>query len=106
MELLRRAGLLSQARFDKAIGWMRRHGREIKSLHAKHSSGPRTARAVALFADLDAEIQKRSDDKQNLDRVARALIRDGKRVSTADLHEAVEQVLGGPSKVLKSTLLD
>ena len=106
MELLRRAGLLSQARFDKAIGWMRRHGREIKSLHAKHSSGPRTARAVALFADLDAEIQKRSDDKQNLDRVARALISDGKRVSTADLHEAVEQVLGGPSKVLKSTLLD
>ena len=61
---------------------------------------------MALFADLDAEIQKRSDDKQNLDRVARALIRDGKRVSTADLHEAVEQVLGGPSKVLQSTLLD
>lgn len=106
MELLRRAGLLSQARFDKAIAWMRRHGREIKTLHASHSAGPRTARAVALFADLDAEIRDRSRDKHTLDPVARALMRDGDRVSLADLREAVEAVLGAPSKVLETPLLD
>ena len=106
MELLRRAGLLSQARFDKAIAWMRRHGRDIKTLHAGNSAGPRTARAVGLFADLDAEIRERSKDRQNLDPVVRALMRDGERVSVADLREAVEDVLGAPSKVLKTPLLD
>lgn len=106
MELLRRAGLLSQARFDKAIDWMRRHGRDIKTLHAPNSAGPRTARAVGLFADLDTEIRGRTKDKRNLDPVVRALMRDGARVSTADLREAVEGVLGAPSKTLKTPLLD
>ena len=106
MEMLRRAGLLSQARFDKGIGWMRRHGRDIKTLHASNSAGPRTARAVALFADLDKEIRKRSQDEQTLDPVTRALMRNGERVSITDLREAVEDVLGGPSKVLDTPLLD
>ncbi|MCX7555721.1 hypothetical protein OS187_02610 [Xanthomonadaceae bacterium JHOS43] len=106
MELLHRAGLLSQARFDKAIAWMRRHGRDTRTLHASSSAGPRTARAVALFADLDAEIRKRTKDRHNLDPVARALMRDGQRVSTADLRVAVEGVLGGESSVLSTSLLD
>lgn len=106
MELLHRAGLLSQARFDKAIAWMRRHGRDIKTLHATHSSGPRSARAVALFADLDKEIRQRSKGRHTLDEVARELMRGGERVSTADLREAAEAAIGAPSKTLQSSLLD
>ena len=106
MEMLHRAGLLSQARFDKAIAWMRRHGRDIKTLHATNSSGPRSARAVALFADLDKEIRERSKGRNSLDEVARELMRDGERVSTADLRQAAEAAIGAPSKTLKTSLLD
>lgn len=106
IELLQRAGLASRARRDKAIDWMRRHGRSIKTLHAADSSGHRTARAVALFADLDAEIERRSKGKANLDTLTRALMRDGRRVSLADLREAAQTLLGTPSKVLQSPLLD
>lgn len=106
MELLRRAGLLSDARFEKSIGWMRNHGRNIKSLHADGSAGPRTARAVALFADLDAEIRKASDGNRNLDVVAKALIEHGGRVSTEDVRSAAEAAIGGPSNTLATSLLD
>ncbi|MGE0209750.1 MAG: hypothetical protein AB7S42_11480 [Lysobacteraceae bacterium] len=105
-QMLRRAGLLSDARAEKAVSWMRRHGRAVRTLHASNSSGKRTARAVALFADLDAEIRERSRDRRSLDDVARTLMRDGARVSTVDLREAAEAALGGPSKVLETPLLD
>ncbi len=105
-QMLRRGGLLSDARAEKAVAWMRRHGREVRTLHAADSSGKRTARAVALFADLDAEIREGSEGRRSLDDVARALMRDGARVSTADLREAAEAALGAPSKVLATPLLD
>lgn len=106
MELLRRAGLLSDARFEKSIGWMRNHGRDIKSLHADGSAGPRTARAVALFADLDAEIRNASGGNRNLDLVAKALIEQGGRVSTDDVRKAAEAAIGAPSSTLATPLLD
>ena len=105
MELLRRAGLLSQARFDKSIGWMRNHGKAIKTLHAPNSAGPRTARAVALFADLDAEIRKASNGNHTLDAVAQALIAKGGRVSLDDVREAAQAAIGAPSKTLDTSLL-
>lgn len=106
MVLLHRAGLLSQGRFDKALGWMQRHGRNIKTLHRTESAGRRTARAVTLFAALDEEIRSRTDDADNLDVVVRTLMRRGQRVSTADLRAAVAAVLGEPSRVLDTPLLN
>lgn len=106
IEILRRSGLLSDSRADKAIAWMRRHGRNIKTLRAPDSSGRRSARAVALFADLDQEIDARTGGRANLDPVARALMRNGQRVSVEDLREAAEAVLGAPSKTLHTRLLD
>lgn len=106
IEILRRAGLLSEARRDKAIAWMRRHGRHVTSLNHDRSAGKRTARGVALLADLDAEIRKQSRGRETLDPVIRDLMRDGQRVSVDDLREAAEHVLGHPSKVLQTSLLD
>ncbi len=104
IELMHRAGLLSQARFDKTIGWMRKHGRSVKTLRADNSAGPRTARAVALLADLDREIRRHAPGK-SLDEVARALMGRG-RVSSEDLRTEVEAVTGAPSKALQSSLLE
>lgn len=106
IELLHRAGLASQSRRNKAIDWMRRHGRSIKTLHATDSSGRRTARAVALFADLDAEITRKTHGESSLDNITRVLMRDGQRVSLDDLRAAAQAVLGEPSSVLDTALLN
>src|SRR3546814_6893847 len=73
MVLLNRSGMLSDARLARGIEWMRNHGKVVKHLHTSHSSGPRTARAVALLADLDHELRQRSGGKHSLDDVVKAL---------------------------------
>ena len=105
IELLRRAGLLSEARADKAHDWMANHGRGIKSLSSNRSHGPRTARAVQLFRELDAEIRQASRGKRDLDDVVQALL-PLREVSREDLREQTEKLLGRPSRVLATPLLD
>ena len=105
IELMRRAGLLSDSRADKAQEWMARHGRSVKTLNTNRSSGPRTARAVQLLRELDAEIREGTDGKRSLDDVVKALIRI-REVSREDLREQAEKLLGRPSKVLQTPLLD
>jgi predicted metalloprotease with PDZ domain len=105
IELLRRASLLSPARADKAQAWMVNHGRNVKTLTRNRSYGPRTARAVQLFAELDAEITERTKGKRNLDDLVQALI-PLREVSREDLREQVEKLTGRPSQVLDTPLLD
>src|SRR5688572_3549407 len=105
IELLHRAGLLSDARRERALDWMRDHGEDVESLTTNRSKAERTARAVQLFFDLDAEIRKRTKGKRDLDDVVRALI-PLREVSREDLRDAVEEATGAPSKVLATPLLD
>ena len=105
IELLRRAGLLSPARADKAQDWMANHGRDIRTLTSNRSHGPRTARAVQLFRELDAEIRQRTKGKRSLDDVVQGLI-PLREVSREDLREQVQKLIGAPSKVLATPLLD
>lgn len=105
MALLNRAGLLSDARLERGLAWMRNHGRTVKRLHTSRSAGPRTARAVVLFAALDAEIRQRTREERSLDEVARAL-RKRREVSLSDLREISERVIGAPAKTLDTPLLD
>ena len=102
---MRRAGLLSDSRADKAQDWMARHGRAVKTLNTNRSSGPRTARAVQLLRELDAEIREGTDGERSLDDVVKALIKI-REVSREDLREQAEKFLGRPSKVLQTPLLD
>jgi hypothetical protein len=105
IELLRRGGLLTERRAERAHGWMSNRGRAVRRLHARHSSGARTARAVVLFKALDAEIRQATDEERSLDAVVRRLSGRG-RISLAMLRKAAEQELGKPSKTLQSALLD
>ena len=102
--LLNRAGLLSDPRRDRAFDWMRNHGRNVRTLTGVRSWGPQTARAVGLFHDLDREIRRTTNDAKSLDDVMRLLV-DIREVSREDLASAVEDVMGGPSRVLDSPLL-
>jgi hypothetical protein len=104
IEMMRRVGLLNEARARKAFDWMRNHGRRVDTLKSDRSHGPRTARAVALFVDLDREVQRLTDDRRDIDDVSRLLVGRG-RISLEELREAFEQVTGEPSDVLDSPLL-
>ena len=104
IELMRRTGLISEARADKAFDWMANHGRKVKTLRSNRSAGPRTARAVGLFRDLDRELQSVSDGRLTLDDLAKRMV-ERRIVSRDDLREDFKALTGRSSKVLQTTLL-
>ncbi|GAB3729119.1 hypothetical protein GCM10028862_07260 [Luteimonas pelagia] len=104
IELLRRAGLLSERRAGMAIDWMREHGEDVDRLSTDRSKGEVTARAVALLADLDREVRGATDGRRDLDDVVRPLLAD-REVSRERLREAARKAMGRESRVLDSRLL-
>ncbi|NQD94005.1 hypothetical protein HP532_15250 [Pseudomonas sp. CrR25] len=106
IELLRRAGGLSEERYQKVREQLIAWSKPVKSLRGNRSTGAVTARAVLLLQELDQEIRQATKDGQprSLDDVTRGLMRLNK-VSTADIIEISENVMGKGSKVLDSHLL-
>jgi hypothetical protein len=107
IELMRRAGGLSEERYQKIREQLIRWSKPVKSLRTDDSSGPVTARAVLLLQELDREIRKAtkgSTEPRSLDDVTRGLMRLDK-VSTKDFIEISENVMGGASDVLDNKLL-
>jgi predicted metalloprotease with PDZ domain len=63
-----------------------------------------TARAALLMSALDQEIRQQTNEQKSLDDVAQGLMRMG-AVSTADFVQIAAGVIGEPSKVLSTPLL-
>lgn len=104
IELMRRAGGLSEERYQKIREQLIRWSRKVTTLRGEQASGAVTARAVLLLQDLDAEIRKATGGERSLDDVARGLMRL-KKASTDDFVQISENVLGGASQVLDTRLL-
>jgi predicted metalloprotease with PDZ domain len=104
LSLLYRSGLISDARFQRGLDWMRSHGRRVKTLRGVRSHGPVTARAVTLFAELDAEIRQRTNDERSLDELVQALMKI-RRPTFEQLRDAAEEIIGKPSETLQSPVL-
>jgi predicted metalloprotease with PDZ domain len=107
IELVRRAGGLSEERYQKVREQQVEWSKSVKSLRSANASGAVTARAVLLLQELDREIRQKtkgSTEPRSLDDVTRGLMRLDK-VSTKDFIEISENVMGGASKVLDSKLL-
>ncbi|MDM8350744.1 hypothetical protein P8H27_17855 [Pseudomonas sp. sp1636] len=107
IELVRRAGGLSEERYQKVREQQVKWSKSVKSLRGNNVSGAVTARAVLLLQELDREIRqqtKGSTEPRSLDDVTRGLMRLDK-ASTKDFIEISENVMGGPSSVLASKLL-
>lgn len=105
LALLQRSGLISDSRHEKAMQWMRRHGRGVKTLRGVRATGPVRARAVTLFAALDAEVRERTGGERSLDDVVQALMAL-RRPTLEELRGIVATMTGAPSDVLQSSLLD
>lgn len=104
IELVWRAGGMSDARRERVYANLGDWGRGVKSLRTDRSSADITARAVVLLHELDAEIRARTKGAKDIDDLTRVL-RVMRKVSTQEFITATEKVLGGKSKVLATSLL-
>ncbi len=104
VELLYRAGGMTETRHQRTIDWLKNWGKNVKSLRTDRSSAEITARATTLIYAVDREIRRKSNDAKNIDDVTRRLMRE-RKVSTAEFIEACEKVVGGPLSSLKTPLL-
>ena len=104
IELLRRAGGLSDERYQSLHARLAKQAHEVTSLRGEHIAGAQLARAVLLLQELDSEIRIKTRNKRSLDDVLRAVMRL-ESVSTAEFVQLSESILGGGSKVLDSELL-
>ncbi|MDP3845620.1 MAG: hypothetical protein Q8R10_04265 [Pseudomonas sp.] len=104
IELLRRAGGMSEERYQQVRKKLTLWSSKVNNLRGEHATGAVTARAVVLLQELDLEIRQRSAGKHSLDDVAQGLMRMD-RVNTESFIELSESLIGKPSKVLDSKLL-
>ncbi|MDR4506476.1 MAG: hypothetical protein MRK01_17020 [Candidatus Scalindua sp.] len=104
IELIYRAGGMTEARYQKVRNWLKRWSREVTTLRVEHSKGPVTARALILFQDLDKEIRQLTKEKHTIDDVTRELMKQG-RVSLDDLRRISEQLVAGKLGVFDTPLL-
>ena len=104
IELLRRAGGMSDERYQTLQHRLNAVGKGVTHLRAATVNQAMQARAVTVLQALDREIRLQTHNKRSLDDVSRALMRMDK-VSTASFIQLSESVLGGSSEVMDSPLL-
>lgn len=97
---LRDSGTISALRYDTTIGAFRRWGDQAKSLRTAASSGPVTARAVAIFHDLDGELRKATGGQQSVASLVRRFLASGKQANLASIRAAASQLTGKPPRAL------
>lgn len=100
LRALKDSGTISAVRYEATIAEFRRWGSAVTSLQATSSTGPVTARAVTVFADLDTELRKAGRNGQSLAVVIRGLLESTRRVDLATLRLAARRVLGRDSLAL------
>jgi len=104
IELLRRAGGMSDERYQTLQHRLNAAGKGVTRLRGAQASPAMVARAVTLLQALDREIRLHTHNKRSLDDVSQALMRVGK-VNTPSFIQLSESVLGSSSEVLDNPLL-
>jgi len=103
-ELLRRAGGVSDDRYQAWQARLHKLGSKVTRLRGNQVDPGQVARGVQLLQALDREIRLHTQNKRSLDDVARALMRVPS-VNTEEFIQLSESVLGRQSEVLQSKLL-
>lgn len=103
-ELLRRAGGITEERYQALQAGLEQRGAKVSSLRGEQADSAVTARGVLLLQALDREIRLHTHNQRSLDDVTRALMRLNS-VSTQEFIQLSESVLGRESEVLSSKLL-
>ena len=104
IELMRRAGGMSDERYQTLQHKLTAAGKTVTRLRGQQAGPAMVARTVTLLQSLDREIRLQTHNKRSLDDVSQALMRMDK-VNTASFIQLSESVLGGHSEVLDTPLL-
>jgi hypothetical protein len=97
LEILRRSGTISEARFEKAHRKLAEWGQDLQTLDVERSSGPITARAVGVLREIDRDIRRESGGAHSLDDVARSLADDDGPVTVQRFEELVAEMSAAPA---------
>ncbi len=100
LELLHRSGTISTPRYRQARSDLAEWSQDADTLCRSVSTGPTTALAVTLLAELDAEIRDKSDGAASLDDLTRLLWRQSEAIDHVMLVRLAETVAGGKSDTL------
>ncbi|MBJ2231751.1 hypothetical protein JFT67_22145 [Pseudomonas simiae] len=104
IELVRRAGGITDERYQAIQARLAKEGKGVTSLRGEHVSGATVSRAVVVLQELDREIRVKTHNKRSLDDLAQAVMR-ANRITTAEFVQLAESIIGEPSVVLDSKLL-
>jgi hypothetical protein len=104
IELMRRAGGMSEDRYQTVQANLTKVSRKVTTLRGERINAATVARAVLLLQELDREIRQQTRNEKSLDNVSQGLMRLD-TVSTKEFIQLSESVIGGPSTVLASGLL-
>ncbi|MHC8403569.1 hypothetical protein [Pseudomonas sp. TMB3-21] len=104
IELLRRAGGMSDERYESLKARMAKDSRTVSSLRGEQVDAGQVAKAVLLLQELDREIRLKTRNKRSLDDVMRGAMRL-ENVDTEAFVGLAESVLGSSSAVLHSNLI-
>ncbi|MBH2077477.1 MAG: hypothetical protein I8H93_15885 [Pseudomonadales bacterium] len=105
IELVRRAGGMSDERYASLQQKLARDGQKVSTLRGEQINSAQVGKAVLLLSELDQEIRIKTRNKRSLDDVLRGAMRL-ESVDTKEFVQLAESVIGEPSKVLDSELLE
>jgi hypothetical protein len=94
LELLRRSGTVTAGRAERSRKSQRKWAETSRQLCGAMSNGATTARAVAVFIDLDREIRKASEDRFSMDDVVARLVSTGDDINLSVLESVVTKLIG------------
>jgi hypothetical protein len=104
IELVRRAGGMSDERYESLQSKLTKASQKVTTLRGEQIDPAQVAKAVVLLQELDREIRLKTRNKRSLDDVLRGAMHL-ERVDTKEFVQLSESVIGEPSKVLDTGLL-
>ncbi len=104
IELVRRAGGMSDERYEGLQKKLARDGQKVTTLRGEQINPAQVAKAVLLLQELDREIRLKTRNKRSLDDVLRGAMHLGS-VDTKAFVQLADSVIGESSKVLETELL-
>ncbi len=94
LELLRRSGTISPARFERARKTQKDWSRSSEQLCGGPSSGAMTARAVSVFVALDREIRRKTEGSGSLDDVVSSVLAAKENIDVDMLDQFAREIIG------------
>lgn len=104
IELLRRAGGMSDERYESLQKRLARDSQQVTTLRGERINPAQVSKTVVLLGELDREIRLKTRNKRSLDDVLRGAMHLGS-VDTKEFVQLSESVIGESSKVLDTGLL-